>query len=115
MLVTACTLDGAETSFTVRVRDAVRVPVAEAVVVLDMDEFDDDELCQLSLDDGVAEIVWNECEFGAFDCDQAPYAVRVSKEGYRKVVRPMGFSRERSVEVTLESCDGDCEAPETCD
>ena len=116
LLIAGCTtFDGSETRFTVRVRDAARAPIGEATVILDMDTYNDDELCELSLEDGVAEVVWESCEFGAFDCDDTPYAVRVSKEGYRPQRQVLGFSRDREMDVTLSACDSDCEAQETCD
>ncbi len=116
MLLAGCTtFDGSETHFIVEVIDEARAPIAEAVVVLDMDEYNDDELCELSPEDGVLDIAWESCEFGAFDCDETPYAVRVSKEGYASELRVIGFSRDRTMEVTLRACDGACDTPETCD
>lgn len=116
LLVAGCrgALNGDPTEFNVRVVDGEGAPVPDAVVVLEMEDGRDNEVCDTTGEDGTVDVAWDACQFGAFDCDENPYAVRASKEGYKSARGSVGFSSARTITLTLRACDGDCDTPETC-
>lgn len=119
LLIAGCrgALNGDPTEFNVRVVDGAGLGVPEAIVVLQMEEGRDNEVCGTTGEDGVVDVEWDACQFGAFDCDENPYAVRASKTGYKSARVAIGFSSARTTTLKLEACEADasCDTPETCD
>ena len=116
MSAVACTpLSGDDSSFTVVVRDEAG-PVADAIVILEVEEDGDDEVCGTTDADGVADISWSSCQTSWFTCHNHVFGVRVSKTGYDAARYDTGFSTSARAEIRLSACADTCdEAPETCD